>query len=442
MAPRWLHGREDELLALVREHGPDIRLLASHMGTTPASLEIAKRRNPDLGAKWKAAATAHGSRAASPDASLRAKTVALPPRARITTLDELLDAAKVEREEWAVERFIVNKWEMGAKHPVTGEILVEALFQVKATLVRPDTAAILAQIRAHVARDVKVDATRRAKLAPVQLPRASFDEPHTLEVVLTDVHIGKLAWAEETGSDYDSRIAERLAREAVRDLVAQAQLYRLDEVVLVFGNDFFHYDTAGGTTTSGTPQDRDTRLHKMFRRGRGFASWAIAEAARVAPKVRVLIVPGNHDELLAFMLGEVLAAEYANDERVSVDNTPRLRKYALYGRNLVGYTHGKDEPHHKLPLIMAHEVPAMWAASVYREVHTGHFHTSKVKDSTPVDSHNGVRIRTLQALSGTDAWHYRKGYIGEPQAAEAFVWRHAGGLRANLFSMPALGRTP
>jgi hypothetical protein len=38
----------------------------------------------------------------------------------------------------------------------------------------------------------------------------------------------------------------------------------------------------------------------------------IEQCARIAP-VEVVIVPGNHDELTAWTIGQVLEAEYAND---------------------------------------------------------------------------------------------------------------------------------
>lgn len=54
---------------------------------------------------------------------------------RIRTLDQLLKACQVDLKVWEVERYTVNKWEVGAKDP-DGEIVVTPLFQVKATLRR------------------------------------------------------------------------------------------------------------------------------------------------------------------------------------------------------------------------------------------------------------------------------------------------------------------
>lgn len=280
---------------------------------------------------------------------------------------------------------------------------------------------------ADVAADTKLRTRVQHKVATVPAT-----EQHAREFCLFDAHLGKFGWGQETGTDYDSTIAERCVRLAVEDLLAQSQSYRCDETILPVGNDLLHVDNVAGLTTMGTPQDRDTRYQLMFRRARGLMSWAISVCAE-RTNVRVVIIPGNHDALSAWTLGEVLAAEYANDPRVSFDGSPRKRKYVLYGKNLIGYAHGHAEPHKRLPEIMAAEVPDLWAASQYREWHLGHLHKSKVTQPLYVDDHAGCTVRVLRSLSGTDAWHAQMGYVGNTRGAEAFIWRKSGGLRANLF---------
>ena len=54
---------------------------------------------------------------------------------RITTLKQLLKFCKVDQKVWEVERHTLNKWEVGMKGP-DGGVVVEPLFQVKATLKR------------------------------------------------------------------------------------------------------------------------------------------------------------------------------------------------------------------------------------------------------------------------------------------------------------------
>lgn len=298
-------------------------------------------------------------------------------------------------------------------------------------VLRADTHS-LQEFKDAMLADVRKDAELRPRFRHKLVKERKDGELHARELCVFDAHLGKYAWAEETGEDYDSTIAAERVRDAVADLLEQSAPYRCEETILPIGNDLLHADNYAGTTTQGTPQDRDTRYQLMFRRTRGLMSWLIASCAE-ASNVRVVIIPGNHDSLSAWTLGEVLAAEYANDPRVSFDGTPRKRKYVPYGRNLIGYAHGHNEPHKRLPEIMAAEVPDLWGAASHREWHLGHLHKSKVTQPLYVDDYAGCTVRVLRSLSGTDSWHASMGYVGGTRGAEAFIWAKAGGLRANLF---------
>ena len=135
-------------------------------------------------------------------------------------------------------------------------------------------------------------------------------------------------------------------------------------------------------------------------------------------------------------LMRVLDAWYKNNKAVEVDTDPKPRKYIHYGVNLIGFTHGNEEQHRDLPASMAGEVPHEWANSSWREIHTGHFHRAKQIVVKHTDEFGGVRVRTLPSLSGTDSWHYQKGYVNNRRAAEAYLWNksdgYAGHLSANI----------
>lgn len=328
---------------------------------------------------------------------------------------------------------------VGSKSPVEGPPLGNAYVpragQVKK--LRKDHPDLDQRTAEAVLEDIRAEC--RQILGSADKPRLRWvpeDERHMLEVTFFDAHLGKLSWEDETGESYDTSIAVGRVRGAVLDLLEQASHYRgIEKVLLPLGNDLLQTDgnNDGKTTTSGTYVDTDTRYIRTFRAARRLASWAIRECARLAP-VQVVIVPGNHDALSCFHLGEVIDAEFSGDPRVTVDNTPRPRKYIRYGTTLLGFAHGHAEPHKRYPLLMPVEAPDLWAATTQREMHVGHFHKSKVTDPVRVDGENGVRVRILSSLSGVDAWHARSGFVGEPASAEGFVWSFSRGLRATLVS--------
>jgi hypothetical protein len=336
----------------------------------------------------------------------------------IKSLDELLERSKVNLSEWTVERHVCNAWTLADGSQA---------YQVKAFLKRIAGVATLMEAWHDWLADVESKGPRYKLKGPKNTRQ------NLLEIAIQDLHIGKLAWKEDTGNTYDTKIAVAAGEYAINDLADQARGYPVERILFLLGNDFYHYDNLTGTTTAGTPQDRDSRFAKMFLAGQKLATSQIEQLAEIAP-VDVMVVPGNHARIAEWNLGQVVDAWFRNDERVTVNNSPKPRKYYEYGQTLLGFAHGDEEPHGKLPLIMAQEAPEMWSRTRYREIHLGHLHTSRRTDAKPVDGVNGVRVRILQSLSGTDKWHKDKGYVGEVGCAEAFVWNYDRGLRANLFS--------
>ena len=351
---------------------------------------------------------------------------------RVKTLDDLIRECKIDLTTWKIERWVANKWEVGARHPKTGAILTEPLYQVKAWLRPCRDAALQRRLWDEFLADVKAKASpgKPAKHAAVKPA-----EGHLLEVALFDVHFGKLAWEPETGESYDISIARQCFRHAVTDLLKKASGFPIDECLFVVGNDGMHFDNFQQTTTGGTFQDSDTRYAKMFTAYWRECLLAIEQLKQVAP-VTVLVVPGNHDKQSAYCIGEVLAAwfEGAKDPQVTVNNTPTDRKYHRYGVTLLGFTHGNEEKHDRLPMLMASERRAEWAATQHHEWHTGHVHKAKETKYVAGDSMDGVRVRILPSLAAHDAWHVRKGYSVERRAAEAYLFHRTTGYTGHFSS--------
>lgn len=290
---------------------------------------------------------------------------------------------------------------------------------------------IVAEAKAGMLADIRAETKREI---PKPRIRAGGNR-YVLEIAPVDLHVGKYSWAEECGENYDIAIAERVFTDAITEILGRASGYSLDGIILVIGNDLLQTDSDAGTTTAGTHVDTDSRYVKSFRRARAINSWAIRECAKVCP-VKVVIVPGNHDSLTAFHIGEVLEAEFHGVAHIEIDNAPTKRKYHRYGVNLIGWTHGNEEKQADLPLIMAQECAAEWGKTLHREWHTGHFHKAKEVRYTAGDSFNGVRVRTLPSLCAPDAWHAGKGYVHEMRACEGYLWDrergYAGHISANV----------
>lgn len=363
-------------------------------------------------------------------------TMAKTTTERVKTLADLLRVCEIDVHEWIVERWVCNKWEMGAKD-AAGNLTSQPLFQVKAWLRRN---APIQAVKAELA-SLLADAKRQLVDAHVAPPRVASENKRAsdrgsvlLELAIPDLHLGKLAWKPETGyTDYDVKIAEKLFDQAVHALIERTKTFTFDRIVFPVGNDLLHSDTKQGTTTRGTPLDTDTRYYKAFGIARRLISRAIDRLRQIAP-VTVVCVPGNHDQLSTYHLSDSLSCLYHATPDVEILGDPTLRKYVQYGNVALMYTHGDKGKAADWPLLFATEQPKMFGSSTFREVHTGHLHQTRLQEF------HGVRVRISPALCAPDSWHSDNQFVGNLRGAEAYVYDKTEGLIAVAHFTPVEDR--
>jgi hypothetical protein len=244
-----------------------------------------------------------------------------------------------------------------------------------------------------------------------------------LEINLTDHHFGKLAWGMETGyTNYDVKIATSLWWRALASLLERASNYHYQEIWFIVGNDLLNSDDVLSRTTSGTQVESDVRHEKTYKIAREILVDTIEKLRRLTKKVKIVVVPGNHDHNATWHLGDSLECYFHKYKDVEVDNSPRVRKYHTFGNVLLGYTHGDNGKRSDLPMLMATEVPELFGKSKFREWHTGHNHAEITHEK------NGIVVRILSALCAPDAWHAENGYVGNRRSSQAFQWDKSEGL--------------
>jgi hypothetical protein len=153
----------------------------------------------------------------------------------------------------------------------------------------------------------------------------------------------------------------------------------------------------------------------------------------IAP-VDVLMVPGNHDRITLFTLGEVIAAHYRSTDRTTIVNEATQRRYYRWGVTLLAYTHG-DKAGPKLadlPLVMAQERPDDWNKSLFRIWRTGHLHTKHGTHWTGLNTMQGVECTVAPSLCAPDAWHTSKSLQYSTRCAIAYAHDYELGPRASF----------
>lgn len=223
---------------------------------------------------------------------------------------------------------------------------------------------------------------------------------------LGDPHIGMMAWGEETGQDWDLKIATKVFNSVFYRLVNSTPA--CDTAVIFNLGDYFHSDNIKGMTErSGHVLDMDGRFAKMKQVGYKIMRMMIEHSLEHHRHVTVINSIGNHDDTGAIDMAIALAEIYENEKRLTVDTSPTPFHYVRFGDNIIGAHHGHTTKADKLPLVMATDKPNDWGETTNRYWYTGHIHHDSMKEFS------GCKVESFRTLAAKDAyatWHgYRAG---------------------------------
>ena len=251
------------------------------------------------------------------------------------------------------------------------------------------------------------------------------EDGHLLIINPADVHIGKFADSLETGEDYNIEIAKERVREGVKGILRNAEGYPIEKILFCIGNDILHTDNTMGSTTRLTPQDTDGKWFRHFTEALELYVEIVEMLIQIAP-VDCVHSMSNHDYMSGFHLAHALKSWYRNTDSVYVDADPKHRKYYSWKNSLIGLTHGDGAKLNNLPLHMAQEEPKMWAETKYRYWYLHHLHHKQRYKFMSSFDNIGVTVEFLRSPSGSDSWHYQKGYTGSIKAVEGFIHNKYG----------------
>ena len=258
-----------------------------------------------------------------------------------------------------------------------------------------------------------------------QIDYPKREDGHLLIINPADVHIGKFADSLETGEDYNIEIAKERVREGVKGILRNAEGYPIEKILFCIGNDILHTDNTMGSTTRLTPQDTDGKWFRHFTEALELYVEIVEMLIQIAP-VDCVHSMSNHDYMSGFHLAHALKSWYRNTDSVYVDADPKHRKYYSWKNSLIGLTHGDGAKLNNLPLHMAQEEPKMWAETKYRYWYLHHLHHKQRYKFMSSFDNIGVTVEFLRSPSGSDSWHYQKGYTGSIKAVEGFIHNKYG----------------
>jgi hypothetical protein len=240
-------------------------------------------------------------------------------------------------------------------------------------------------------------------LAPLETAPSHVGADLLTIIPMGDPHFGMYSWAQETGEDFDTELAERLTLGAVDRLLAVTP--PSDTCVILPLGDIFHANDQSNQTPAHKHQlDVDTRFVRVLQIGIKAYRQAVLRARQRHGRVVVKFVAGNHDPQAVWALAFRIAAYFENDPRVQVDLSPSKFWFHRFGKVLIGATHGDTVKPDALEGVMAADRAQEWGETKHRYWYTGHIHSSNKKEF------RGCTWESFRTLAAQDAYAAGHGY--------------------------------
>lgn len=225
------------------------------------------------------------------------------PQGRIVSLDQLLEKCEVDLEEWKVERYLVNKWEIARKQTEkdlewtagvvdgftrdTGKFFTSPLFQVKAWLVRR--------------KPIELFPTVQPVSYNITLPEDRYifndeDRPLGRSLIVPDMHVG-FHRNFETGEliPYHDRGAMSIVVAAAKDLQPDTIVFLGDNMDLPDWSDKFI---------------RSPDFRNITQPAIDELAWWLSQFRGLCPDSKMVYLEGNHEHRMVKALQSSMIAAY------------------------------------------------------------------------------------------------------------------------------------
>lgn len=317
-----------------------------------------------------------------------------------------------------------SEWEIPAGHTVKG---VSALVDAEGRVIQAwhKTALDKAQQTAAFAAMVEALKEDLPRVAPVSAPTA-VNADLLNQFTITDSHFGMLAHREETGADYDLKLAEHLLLDWFAAAVAGAPAAHT--AVLAQLGDLMHHDALESVTPAHKHVlDADSRLHKVVRVVIRTLRRVIGMLLERHQHVHVVMASGNHDPASSVWIRELLATIYENEPRISIDTSPKLYYAYEWGSTALFYHHGHKRNVNNVDATLAGMFREQFGMSQYAYAHIGHLHSDEGRKSAL------MYVERHETLAAPDAYAAGGGWLSGRSAKVITYSRRFGEVgRATL----------
>lgn len=261
------------------------------------------------------------------------------------------------------------------------------------------------QVARETAMRAVVDAFKEElpRAEPV-LPVPRSNEDLLNQYTITDLHLGMLAWGEESGADWDLKIAETLIIDWFAAAIAQSPAAAI--AILAQLGDLLHHDSKASVTPAHHHVlDADSRLQKMIRAAIRIIRRVVAMLLEKHKRVHMIMADANHDEAGGAWLRELFAAFYEDEPRVTVETSPNTYYAVEHGLTSLFYHHGHKKKIKQVDAVFAGKFREIYGRTKFAYGHTGHLHSDELIST------NLMKVERHETLAAPDAYAANGGWL-------------------------------
>lgn len=222
--------------------------------------------------------------------------------------------------------------------------------------------------------------------------------------VVTDYHMGMLSSVEETGADWDMKIAEETLLRWLQVAIDTSP----NSKHAVFANigDFLHFDGLEPVTNaSGHVLDASARFFDLIKAATRVLRQCVGMLLEKHETVHVLMADANHDERSEGWLRVLFAALYENEPRVTVEQSHDTYYCHEFGQTSLFFHHGHKRKPSNVDHVFVAKFRDVFGRTKYSYAHMGHLHHVDAKET------NLMIVEQHRTLAASDAYGSRGGWL-------------------------------
>lgn len=234
-----------------------------------------------------------------------------------------------------------------------------------------------------------------------------------------DAHFNKF----DISGDNDILERFKISSNAVLSMLEKAvATNNLEQVVYIVGSDQFNSEWTS-LTTKGTPQQNILSYQDAFTSICNHEVEIINTLLHYSEKVKVVFVPGNHDEFVGWHLINWLESYFREDSTIEFDSSTLNTKYIKYNDSAIMINHGDDIKAKELAYKFPIGFKEHWSSCNNYYIFTGDKHTE-----LSLDIHGIKFYQVPQLSSAKSKWDDKKGYIDSKAEMTGFIISSDNGM--------------